>query len=47
MPRGFGGELERMPADVRAALGFDRLGAAELAQLFPGSGTLGGYARVR
>ena len=36
-----------MPADVRAALGFDRLGAAELAQLFPGSGTLGGYARVR
>ena len=47
LPRGFGGELERMPADVRAALGFDRLGAAELAQLFPGSGTLGGYARVR
>ena len=31
LPRGFGGELERMPADVRAALGFDRLGARAVA----------------
>ena len=47
LPRAYGGELDVMPADVRAAMGIDRLGAGELARLFPGSGALGGYARLR
>ena len=46
LPRAYGGELDVMPADVRAAMGIDRLGSGELARLFPGSGALGGYARL-
>ena len=47
LPRAYGGELDVMPADVRAAMGIDRLGAGELAQLGHTSRKLRAYFTSR